>query len=183
MIEYPDRRMKAIVFTMASSGIRLGAWDYLRWNDIEPITKNGRILAAKVTVYAGEEDEYFSFITPEAFNELEKWIGYRKESGEVMNKNTWVMRQLWNTDEGYYHGVATEPIKLKSAGIKRLIERNLWAQCIRKKSDIKRNRYEFQTNHGFRKWGSNGSGPGQFVRPHDVAFDSKGNVYVSDRIG
>ena len=31
------------------------------------------------------------------------------------------------------------------------------------------------------KWGSNGSGAGQFVRPHDVDFDSKGNVYVSDR--
>jgi hypothetical protein len=32
-----------------------------------------------------------------------------------------------------------------------------------------------------RKWGSNGTGPGHFVRPHDVAFDSKGYVYVSDR--
>ncbi len=29
LVEYPDRRMKAIIFTMASSGIRLGAWDYL----------------------------------------------------------------------------------------------------------------------------------------------------------
>lgn len=29
MIEYPDRRMKSIIFTMASSGIRHGAWDYL----------------------------------------------------------------------------------------------------------------------------------------------------------
>jgi integrase len=27
MIEYPDRRMKAIILTLASSGIRLGAWD------------------------------------------------------------------------------------------------------------------------------------------------------------
>lgn len=41
MTEYPDRRMKAIVYTMASSGIRLGAWDYLRWNDIEPVSKDG----------------------------------------------------------------------------------------------------------------------------------------------
>ena len=79
MTEYQDRRMKSIIFTMASSGIRLGAWDYLRWKDIEPISKNGRVVAAKITVYAGEEDEYFSFVTPEAFHELEKWICYRKE--------------------------------------------------------------------------------------------------------
>ena len=31
------------------------------------------------------------------------------------------------------------------------------------------------------KWGSSGSGPSHFTRPHDVAFDSKGNVYVSER--
>jgi NHL repeat len=31
------------------------------------------------------------------------------------------------------------------------------------------------------KWGSDGTGDGQFLRPHDVNFDSKGNVYVSDR--
>lgn len=124
MTEYQDRRMKSIIFTMASSGIRLGAWDYLRWKDIEPISKNGRVVAAKITVYAGEEDEYFSFVTPEAFHELEKWICYRKEAGEIIDKNSWVMRQLWNTKEGYYHGIVTEPIKLKSSGIKRLIERN-----------------------------------------------------------
>src|SRR5918995_254517 len=29
--EYPDRRVKGIVYTMASSGIRLGAWDYVCW--------------------------------------------------------------------------------------------------------------------------------------------------------
>lgn len=29
IIEYPDRRIKAIVYTMTSSGIRLGAWDYV----------------------------------------------------------------------------------------------------------------------------------------------------------
>lgn len=31
------------------------------------------------------------------------------------------------------------------------------------------------------KWGSFGDGNGQFKRPHDIAFDSKGNVYVSGR--
>ena len=31
------------------------------------------------------------------------------------------------------------------------------------------------------KWGSKGPGNDQFQRPHDVAFDSKGFVYVTDR--
>ncbi len=31
-----------------------------------------------------------------------------------------------------------------------------------------------------RRWGSEGTGPGQFVFPTDVAFDANGNVYVSE---
>ena len=44
------------------------------------------------------------------------------------------------------------PEKLKSSGIKRLMEDALWTQGIRKKYTLKRNGYEFQTDHGFRKW-------------------------------
>ncbi len=68
LLEYPDRRIKPIVYTMISSGIRLGAWDYLKWKHIVPIVdEKGEILAAKIIVYAGEHDEYYSFITPEAW--------------------------------------------------------------------------------------------------------------------
>ena len=150
---YPDRRIKGILYTMASSGIRLGSWDYLRWKDIKPIEHKGKIVAAKIIVYAGDEEEYFSFITPEAYYELEKWMKYRKESGEEIHENSWVMRQLWDTKKGYYHhGTIKNPEKLKSSGIKRLMEDALWTQGIRKKSNLKRNRYEFQTDHGLRKW-------------------------------
>jgi hypothetical protein len=151
--EYPDRRIKAIVYTMASSGIRLGAWDYLRWKNIKPIIKNGNVVAAKIIVYAGDDEEYFSFITPEAYYELEKWMNYRKSSGEVVNENSWVLRQLWNTKQGYYHhGKVKDPLKLRSSGVKRLMEDALWTQGVRKKEDLKRNRYQFQTDHGLRKW-------------------------------
>ena len=92
--EYPDRRIKAIVYIMTSSGIRLGAWDYLKLKHIQPIEREGKIAGAKIIVYAGEEDEYFSFITPEAYYELEKWIKYRKDCGENINENSWIMRQL-----------------------------------------------------------------------------------------
>ena len=70
LVEYPDRRIKAIVYTMASSGIRVGAWDYLQWGHIRPIEKNGTVVAAKMIVYAGEDEEYFTFISSEAWQAI-----------------------------------------------------------------------------------------------------------------
>jgi hypothetical protein len=72
--EYPDRRIKSVIYTMVSSGMRLGAWDYLRWKDIVPIIRDGKVIAAKIKIYSEEEDEYFSFITPEAFHSLDTWM-------------------------------------------------------------------------------------------------------------
>jgi integrase len=150
--EYPDRRIKAVLFTMASSGIRLGAWDYLRWGNIKPIEIDGKVVAAKIIVYAGDEEEYFTFITSEACSELEKWMTYRSGCGELINEKSWVMRHLWNTKRGHMHGFVTAPKKLKSAGVKRLMEDALWTQGVRTKLELGKKRHEFQADHGFRKW-------------------------------
>ncbi|HET7149234.1 MAG TPA: hypothetical protein VFI73_12125 [Candidatus Nitrosopolaris sp.] len=152
--EYPDRRIKGIIYTMSSSGIRLGVWDHLRWGHIQPIRRGeGKTVAAKIIVYAGDDEEYFSFTTPEAYCHLERWMDYRKECGENIDENSWLMRQLWNTKQGnYHHGTIEGASKLKSSGVKRLIEDALWTQGIRKISNLERHRYEFQTDHGFRKW-------------------------------
>jgi integrase len=158
IIEYPDRRVKAIVYTMSSSGIRLGAWDYLQWEHIQPIrgrnNNNGNdVVAAKIIVYAGEEgDEYFSFITPEAFYELEKWLDFRKSAGENISGKSWVLRNVWNTKIGFKRGLVTEPKRLRSSGVKRIMEDALWTQRLRSKLEPGKRRHEFQTDHGFRKW-------------------------------
>jgi hypothetical protein len=53
LIECPDRRIKSIVYTMASSGIRIGAWDFLKWKYIRPHKDaKGEIVASKLTIYA-----------------------------------------------------------------------------------------------------------------------------------
>jgi integrase len=88
IIEYPDRRIKCIVFTMASSGIRLGAWDYLKWGHMKPIYENGEVTAAKMRVYADEDEEYFTFISTEAYSSLLDWMNFRKES-EPINDEFW----------------------------------------------------------------------------------------------
>jgi hypothetical protein len=59
LIEYPDRRIKPFVYTMISSGIRIGAWEYLRWKNVVPVENDeGEIVAAKLLVYAGDSEEY-----------------------------------------------------------------------------------------------------------------------------
>ena len=93
-----------------------------------------------------------TFITPEAYDEVKKWMDYRKTSGEEITEKSWVMRHLWNAKKGRKFGLVTAPRKLRSSGVKRLVEDALWTQDIRNKSQINGKRYEFQSNHGFRKW-------------------------------
>ena len=77
LLEYPDRRIRPIVLTMLSSGIRLGAWEYLKWKHVIPIKNEDeldKVIAAKIIVYAGDYEQYYSFITDEAYQSLKDWI-------------------------------------------------------------------------------------------------------------
>ena len=48
LLEYPDRRIKPIVYAMISSGIRIGAWDFLKRKHVNPFhSENGEVVAAK----------------------------------------------------------------------------------------------------------------------------------------
>jgi hypothetical protein len=117
---------------MSSSGIRIGAWDYLQWDHIRPIERDNEVIAAKIIVYAGEDEEYFTYISPEAWRALVDWKNYRQSSGELINDVSLVMRDLWDTRVAQ-GGLATCPKKLASLGVKRLMERAIGAQGLRKK--------------------------------------------------
>jgi hypothetical protein len=182
VIEYPDRRIKPIVFTMVSSGIRIGAWDYLRWKHISPISNNkGEIIAAKLLVYAGDSEEYYAFLTPEAYNSLKDWIDFRISYGENITGESWVMRDIWQTTNITYGaklGLATCPKKLKSSGIKRLLERALWEQGIRHPLSEGIRRHEWKAAHGFRKFYK--SRAEQVMRPINVEITMGHNIGVSE---
>jgi len=155
LLDYPDIRVKPIVYTMISSGIRIGAWDYLQWKHILPIERDGKIVAAKIIVYAGEPEQYFSFITPEAYNSLKEWMDYRAAYGEKINGNSWLMRDIWQkTHHRYSHriGLAAEPKQLKSTAIKNMIS-SMW-QVVGVRNELEQGlkRHEFKGVHGFRKF-------------------------------
>jgi hypothetical protein len=150
VIEYPDRRIKPLVLVTCSSGIRIGAWEYLKWKHIEPIRRDGKVVAAKIVVYAGEYEQYFSFITPEAFQALQEWMDYRKKCGEEINGESWLMRTLWDTTGPTASDSAASPSKMTIGAIKAFVKRALKSQGLR--TNLVARRHEFKTSHGFRKF-------------------------------
>ena len=179
IVEYPDRRIKPIVYTMVSSGIRLGAWDYLRWGHVHPIYRNGDdLVAAKVMVYAGEEEQYFTFISPEAYRALADWMSFREKCGEKITSDSWIMRNLWDNRITKGKGWATIPKKLKPSGIKALVENAIWTQGFRKKLPPGKRRHEFQADHGFRKFFKTHAE--QVMKPINVEILMSHSTGVSD---
>jgi integrase len=152
MVENSDVRFQAILLVMASGGIRIGAWDYLNWGHVEPMKRKGKVLAAKVTVYAGEPEEYATFISPEAYAKLEEYIKFRKEHGEKISNDSPLARDKWQTTTGNWGrnliGVAEHPIRLQSLGVKRLFEDMMWRLRFRTE---KKRRHEFSI-HSIRKF-------------------------------
>jgi hypothetical protein len=136
-IQAKDRRVKPIVLVMCSSGIRLGAWDYRRWKHVIPQkNEKGEIVSAKLIVYAEEHDEYYSFITPEAYNALLDYMDFRALHGEKITPQSWLMRNVWQTadvkiNRGGNIGLATLPKKLGSGAIKVILMRALSEQGVR----------------------------------------------------
>jgi hypothetical protein len=181
LVEYPDRRIKSIIYTMASSGIRLGAWDYLRWKHVTSITNGfGEVIAAKLIIYSGDREEYYTFVTAEAYNSLKDWMDFRASYGEKITGESWVMRDLWQTtniDYGAKLGLATCPKKLKSSGIKRLIERALWEQNLRHILAPGMKRHEWKAAHGFRKFYK--SRAEQVMKPINVEITMGHDIGVS----
>lgn len=182
LVEYPDRRIKAIVSLMMSSGIRLGAWDYLRWKDVNPIfDESDNILAAKLTVYSGEPEEYSTYISLESYNFLKEWIEFRRSYGEKISENSWLMRDIWqttNVKHGANWGLATIPKKLECVAIKRIIDRTLRIQGIRHDLMDGQKRHEFKSMHGFRKYFK--SRAEQVMKPINVKILKGHSVSLSD---
>lgn len=125
LLEHPDRRIKPIVLTMISAGIRVGLWDYLKWKHVIPIFRNDILVAAKVTLKDTKLNrEYFSFISPEAYHSLKDWMDFRKLHGENVTGESWLIRDTWqkvDKNHGNRIGLAKYPHKFNASSIRNMI--------------------------------------------------------------
>ncbi len=76
LLEVWDRRMRAVVFVMCSSGIRVGAFNYLDVGDYKRLDDG----VGRLRVYKGTPEEYIAFITPEACQAVDTYFEERRKS-------------------------------------------------------------------------------------------------------
>jgi hypothetical protein len=146
---------------MSSGGFRLAAWDYFKWIYVVPLTNSNlhkssdeSIIAAKLTTYSEDNEQYFTFIASEAYYALKDWIDFRTSYGETITGDSWLMRDIWQTTNHSYGarwGLATNPKKLSSRALKRFLDRALWEQGIWHLLPAGAKRQEWKCSHGFRK--------------------------------
>lgn len=144
-----DLRLKCFISMTVSSGVRAGAWEFLDVKHITPIQEGDKVVAAKMNVYAGEPDEYLTFISPEAYQDYKNYLEYREKHGEKIFDDTPIIRNHFGK-RGSTVEVKVENVKrLAMQGLYAMITHAYWSAGMRLE---KKKRHEFKAEHGFRKY-------------------------------
>lgn len=128
-------RNKVLIHFLASTGARIGVFDHmLSMKYMKKMPKG----CTAILLYAGDVDEYYSFLTPQATKILTAYHNLRKKKGEEF------------CDETPIFGVDGEIQKqIKWNSVRSIIYRSIQkSKVIRHKQN---DRYDVQINHGFRK--------------------------------
>ncbi len=154
-------RNKALIHFQASTGTRVGIHDHpLLMKHLEMMEWNGHACYA-VLLYADSDesveekdlrdkqddvasgDSYWSFLTPEATDYLDRYFLERKRSGEFLDSDSFVFRK----DKGRNNRGS---MQLSDANVTSILFRIL--KDVPELKRIKKGRrHDIQINHGFRK--------------------------------
>ena len=128
-----NKKYRALVHVLASSGMRIGAIRELRFRDLEDMPHGCK----SVLVYADTKDEYLTFISPEAIKALDEYHDERKLKGDKINSESFVFASS-------YSGFK----KITETGMKMVMAKQV-KKLNRKTIDGKR--HDKMMNHAFRK--------------------------------
>jgi hypothetical protein len=179
VIKNPNRRVKIIVLVMCSSGIRLGAWDYLKWKHVIPITnshylhwkkqkeedENGHHSSSNITITSDDESKIIAaklivYNDGEGDNSRQHFSYITPEAYYALKEMIDYREQVQGekiTGESWLItnekvGFATAPKKLTYNGLRRVLNRTLKTEGLRSVLPEGKRRYEWKQSHGYRKF-------------------------------
>ena len=146
-----DIRGKALTLLLISSGVREGSIEGLTLKDYSPIEVDGKFVAGRLRVYAGDPECYMTFISAEACYALDKYLQFRKEHGEMIEDTSPLFRDKFDAVKGYKNSnseLSEKIFSMSAPAVRQYYNRLLYSVGIRNQ---KKRRHEFSV-HGFRKW-------------------------------
>jgi integrase len=146
ILDISDLRMKSIILLMASSGLRIGALPLLKLTNLKKIDS-----VYKITVYEGTNEEYYTFCTPECASFIDSYLEYRKNNGETLSRDSWLIRDQFDIND-------IEQVRNRSKGVSLntfmvIVNNALIKSGIKSVNHTpKFERKEVARAHGFRKF-------------------------------
>jgi integrase len=139
-----------LLYLLSSTGMRIGALPNLKVGDIELMYPPGyqEKHIYKVIVYRGTRSEYYTFTTFECTEALDKYIKYRKRHGEVITKDSPLLRDQFNSN--YRNKKKNEPNVIKS--FSDVVDRITTRSGIRTRGHDRQARHNKMLDHAFRKF-------------------------------
>ncbi len=151
ILKVADIREKVIVLLLATAGLRIGALPDLKVKHLSPMnSKDGKLLAARLTVYPNTPDEYFTFITPECYTAIQEYLEYRKRNHEKVTGDAPLIRNKIRQGVPLNSSSRGNPKQLTSPSMSVIVWRLLIRSGVRELTDTKR--YAVKMDHGFRKF-------------------------------
>lgn len=141
MIQFSNSaRNKALVHFMASTGGRIGIHNFpLQMQHLQDVGDDCRA----VLIYAGDKDEYWAFLTPEANQALEDSFEQRRQDNERLYPDSPIFRKNYRLGIEKAVQLNTKPA---IGVITRLVNR-----AGIKRTKVTEKRFDIQLDHGFRK--------------------------------
>lgn len=154
VLKHCDSRKRAILLLLMT-GIRRGAIPGFKVRNLKKITEyhdskgerqplDNHIY--KLTVYEGEKEEYYTFLTNEAAKAIDTYLDTRRKAGEEITPESPLIRNSFDSLNG------SEPVPITESGLNMLFIRLARSAGIRNVKDSHTKRHDVMLFHGIRKY-------------------------------
>lgn len=92
LFEISDLRGKFIISLLASSGVRIGSFDFFTLRDLKEVEAPGSKVIGELTVYRSEREEYKTFVSAECLSIFREYLKFRERWGEKLTPDSPLIR-------------------------------------------------------------------------------------------